>query len=698
MEQSILSLQRNRLDQEPLRTLKVQVYNAAREGKLSRLKELVAKQPAQIVKDVLESVVSGATPLIVSARYGHLSVVQWLVSVMRVNIEQVGSVTFDGETIDGAGPLWCAAAAGQIEVVKFLVRSGAMVNATTATNSTPLRAACFDGHFEIVKYLVENEADIEIANRHGHTCLMIACYKARLRIAEYLLKVGARHDKRSAKGNTALHDAAESGSVDVMRLLLNHGAHLERDAYGISPLLAAALAGHQRIVDFLLDLHVIEQSAYDLVCSSHAQSSSSTDLHEQVIGRHPNNANQPLLVISRWLEGITTSALSRIAAKSQLNLNRLTSPLISLDERVAAHELLGCTYVDKKRDLATAIELWRKALKLRSTDCALNAAPTSPPSKLIELFGAFGLREFESPADLAELEANPDLVRLQALLKRERLLGIAHPDTIYFVRYRGAVFADLGRFELCVQLWHYALAMQQAQLEPLSPLVQSSLLSFQELFAYMRNSCRLTLPFTDVLAVLECAVRELERSHRAMLEATAASSSPVDELGRACRAISLHTTQQPSASTSSASCAASNLPQTQRTAPATTPEWNFNRLMFVCLNLTCFLLKRSPPPENAATAPRVDEPDAMTGDQRAQFEALVARLVRTPTRASSRLSFVHLLCIDQANSPLSTNTLVGFSRLAVARAPSVELLRTFLRVCVLSYCQLRSTFSLIYPL
>lgn len=68
------------------------------------------------------------------------------------------SVVFDGETIEGAPPLWCAAAAGHFSVVRFLVRRGANVNSTTKTHSTPLRAACFDGHFDIVKFLIEEGA------------------------------------------------------------------------------------------------------------------------------------------------------------------------------------------------------------------------------------------------------------------------------------------------------------------------------------------------------------------------------------------------------------------------------------------------------------------------------------------------------------------------------------------------------------
>ncbi len=67
-------------------------------------------------------------------------------------------MTFDGETIEGAPPLWCAAAAGHLEIVRLLIQNSANVNSTTKTNSTPLRAACFDGHFEIVQFLVQNGA------------------------------------------------------------------------------------------------------------------------------------------------------------------------------------------------------------------------------------------------------------------------------------------------------------------------------------------------------------------------------------------------------------------------------------------------------------------------------------------------------------------------------------------------------------
>lgn len=100
----------------------------------------------------------GATPLVIACRNGHFDVVQYLFNKCHADVEQTGSVTFDGETIEGAPPLWCAAAAGHFGIVKLLVKNNANINSTTRTNSTPLRAACFDGHYEIVKYLAAHGA------------------------------------------------------------------------------------------------------------------------------------------------------------------------------------------------------------------------------------------------------------------------------------------------------------------------------------------------------------------------------------------------------------------------------------------------------------------------------------------------------------------------------------------------------------
>ncbi|XP_050668015.1 protein fem-1 homolog CG6966 isoform X2 [Leptidea sinapis] len=398
---------------------------------------------------VVTAKVSGATPLVIACRNGHYDVAEYLIERCKADIEQPGSVTFDGETIEGAPPLWCAAAAGHLPLVRLLVRAGANVNSTTRTHSTPLRAACFDGHYDIVKFLVENGADIEIANRHGHTCLMIACYKGHIRIAKYLLSLNADVNRKSVKGNTALHDCAESGSLHILKMLLVHGATMDVDSYGMTPLLAASVTGNTHIVQHLISAQ---------------------------------------------------------------------NGLVSRQQRIDALELLGATYVDKRRDMVGALALWKRAMEDRFPTDGGEPIPKPKDMPRIEAYD-FAV-EPSNLQQLEELLADPDAMRMQALVIRERILGPAHPDTSYYVRYRGAVYADAGRFPRCRQLWHHALDMQRAVLPPLSPLTQSSLYSFAELFSYMlaerarpplRGRIVPPVTFEDIEPVFKKALSEVER-------------------------------------------------------------------------------------------------------------------------------------------------------------------------------------------
>ncbi|CAG2056639.1 unnamed protein product [Timema podura] len=453
---------------------------------------------------------NGATPLVMACRNGHYDVAEYLIERCNADIEQPGSVVFDGETIEGAPPLWCAAAAGHLPVVRLLVRHGACVNSTTRTNSTPLRAACFDGHFEIVKFLVDHGGDIEVANRHGHTCLMIACYKGHYRIAKFLLSLDANVNRKSVKGNTALHDCAESGSLEILKLLIlqwgQDGCRLIRlelerapllfyphvhfqcsflisqyrmylkithKRVGMTPLLAASVTGHTHIVEYLIKLH----------------------------------------------------------------------DLVSHSERVNALELLGATYVDKKRDMIGALDLWKRAM-----DDRYNGQTQLPkPSQYRPVPAYDNVREVRDHDEMEDLLADPDEMRMQALAIRERILGPAHPDTSYYIRYRGAVYADAGKFNRCVALWTYALEMQQRILEPLNPMTQSSLFSFTELFSFMmgeqgRTSARgrrvPPVTYTDLMTVFGKSIAEIEGGID-MLEKIPSGDRDVTHLHRVI-VISLH--------------------------------------------------------------------------------------------------------------------------------------------------------------
>lgn len=137
------------------------------------------------------------------------------------------------------------------------------------------------------------------------------------------------------------------------------------------------------------------------------------------------------------------------------------------------------------------------------------------------------VHQASSEEELEALISDPDGMRMQALLIRERVLGPAHPDTSYYIRYRGAVYADSGNFSRCVALWSYALDMQQRHLEPLSPMTASSLLSFAELFSFMlqdraKGLLGTSVSFHDLMAILGKSVLEIER---AIKQQTSAASS-----------------------------------------------------------------------------------------------------------------------------------------------------------------------------
>ncbi|XP_016935686.1 protein fem-1 homolog CG6966 [Drosophila suzukii] len=559
------------------------VFNAARDNNLAQLKATLYNKSSGEVGSLISAKVNGATPLVISCRNGHYDIVEYLLTKCRANVEQVGSVSFDGEPIEDAPPLWCAAAAGHLGIVKMLVRRGANVNSTTRTNSTPLRAACFDGHYEIVKYLVHHGADFEVANRHGHTCLMIACYKGHFRIAQYLLSLNADVNRCSVKGNTALHDCAESGSLQILQLLLKHGATMDVDFYGMTPLLAASVTGHMPIVEHLITL-----------------------------------------------------------------------PCVSRESRIHALELLGATYVDRKRDMAAALTLWRRALEERALEPPLE-------KKVQEPVPAYEMvREVTSVEELEEMVLDPDEMRMQALVIRQRILGPTHPDTSYYIRFRGAHYADAGRFDRCIELWSYALTMQQKILQPLSPMTQSSLLSFAELFSFMLVEAGRLLPRGRVVPPIEAdgmltifykAVKEVERGQAFTLEQQKDQHQPQKQLPAADKSPSC------SASSSSSSSSSTTLLSAHQHDCNHDPN-ALSRTMISAIHIGCLLSS-------------LLDTDALNPEMRRQVMGALYRLNRLKVRVRFDRTALHYACYREG-------TLAG--RYPSCQFPSVTLAKALLEV------------------
>ncbi|VDM40479.1 unnamed protein product [Toxocara canis] len=448
------------------------VFNSARDGNLRRLNIFLEDRSPDWLFGCLTAAPSRTPPIVIAARNGHLGVVRYLLT-KGADVSVRGTVAFDGEVIPGAPALWAAAAAGHLDVVRCLVEEGgADINQTTNSNSSPLRGACYDGHFRIVEYLVDKGADIELANRHGHTPLMIAAFKMRTDVVQFLLQRGADPLKSSAKGNTAMHDAAEAGSEAIVRMLLNAGAKNVPDDFGVTPMMCAALAGHERVVRLLADV---------------------------ADPQHTRDAMK-----ARSYDFFLLHAFFPVL--------RFVMILYFRGKENAFHlQLYGATLVDKKMDLGAAILIWNEALTYGRP---LGGA------KPIEVYE--NLVEVDSFSDMRNVVGDPDAIRMQALIMRERILGGFHHETHYFIRYRGAVFCDLGQVDRCFQLWMHALKLQQNHLCALHPSTMSTIGAFLDTFMLTVNEGIINAnmdvgarppPFsrTNVLHVFNATVDELQR-------------------------------------------------------------------------------------------------------------------------------------------------------------------------------------------
>jgi ankyrin repeat protein len=128
----------------------------------------------------------------------------------------------DGE---GSTALLLAAYRGRVPVVSFLLEGGADVNAPNNRGYTPLMAAAREGRRDTVDLLIDSGAEVNSADTDGLTALIWAAgYCSDSRVLEDLIRSGASVDAQDANGMTALIWAASMGLSDNVRVLLENGA------------------------------------------------------------------------------------------------------------------------------------------------------------------------------------------------------------------------------------------------------------------------------------------------------------------------------------------------------------------------------------------------------------------------------------------------------------------------------------------
>ncbi len=161
----------------------------------------------------------------------------------------------DAKDKDGRTALHWACRGVHLEIVRFLVESGADVNAADGNGIVPIHSAAVRNNAEAIALLLAGGADIDAKEFGEHTALHYAAMYNAADAAALLIEKGADIEARDDYARTPLLLCArERGEAQTARILLDAGADIDaRDKFGTSSLELAAWRGKKEVVDIFLD-------------------------------------------------------------------------------------------------------------------------------------------------------------------------------------------------------------------------------------------------------------------------------------------------------------------------------------------------------------------------------------------------------------------------------------------------------------
>ena len=132
----------------------------------------------------------GETLVLRACRCGRLDILKFLVDEKGCSVLTLG----DAEV----SPMHCAALAGSLPIVNYLIQCGARLDVRCKDSLTPLHLAASKGLLDIVKRLVERGAGMDTQDTDGNTTIHMT--RKHPRIVQFLVTKGADIGKRDKYG------------------------------------------------------------------------------------------------------------------------------------------------------------------------------------------------------------------------------------------------------------------------------------------------------------------------------------------------------------------------------------------------------------------------------------------------------------------------------------------------------------------
>ena len=300
-----------------------------------------------------------------------------------------------------------------------------------------------------------------------------------------------------------------------MKFLLEQNADLHiANKYNNTCLMIAAYKGHTDVVSYLLQ----KGAKANVVATCGA-----TALHFAAERGHLDIVRKLMVYGAEILRNDQNMTPLDIAAESgRANVVEyfITHSDCSKLTRIEALELLGASYANDK-DNYNIVKCYQY---LWLAMCERFSDPNNPlPKTVLPPIEAYENRvESQSLPELELIKNNAEALHMEALIVRERILGVDNAEIPHPIVFRGAVFADMGQFDRCIMLWMRVLKLRQHNKRPVS----KDLLRFSQVFAQM-VFLKLEVPFDAVEEVFHFLLAEFDRDRLIMVNKNATKEEHV---------------------------------------------------------------------------------------------------------------------------------------------------------------------------
>ena len=379
---------------------------------------------------------------------------------------------------------------------------------------TALVIACLNGYQKMVQMLLKNfEPDLEILNIVrmkdndqqletfvNVTVLWVAAALNNFQMVELFVAHGAQVNHRTNTNSTPLRCACCNGNIDMVRYLVQNGAdvHITK-IKRFTNLVASVFNGHMPMVAYLTDElgcdvnECLDDGRSPLCAAVYLES---LEMVQFLLDRGARNS------VALYNQ---MSPLMLAAEKRRLDLIEAISRHCSLVEQIEAKELLGSAFICDEfglSDLQQAFQHWSQVIELRS----VHQLPKPVHESTQEVF--HHRQECQTMDQLQAIQSNSDLMYIEALLIRERLLGPQNTRYLHSLHYRSAILADNEHFHSSLLFALYKLSLHRQHAtdidkedlrELISPFARMMLVS-------------LSVPIESLHTVMTVVVEELQRN------------------------------------------------------------------------------------------------------------------------------------------------------------------------------------------